>query len=354
MRILAVDDDENIRDLLSTAIAAETPHQVWTAKSGKDALDIINAAQIPFECILLDIQMPEMDGIELCRILRALPDYQHTPVLMLTAMQQKKFVDHAFQAGATDYITKPFEFLELFSRLNVAEKIVQARERSDHRKAEIVALKDDLARSFEHSLGEPIEILGVERMVGYVSFENYMLQMSRMKMLTSSVFAVKILNVSKVFRNLPRIAFRNLLADIAQLLGHAYDGESDLITYRGNGVFACVTSSTRNFSQYELEKSLNKKIRDVAASRMSGVTVQVCSGEPVSLISLTRAGTLTSLQNAISRAEARADSYSEILQMSSRVMRTKDGSSLGDERQAYQSLLREAVQEKELLKTAQS
>lgn len=354
MRILAVDDDENIRELLSTAIAAESPHKVWSARSGDEALDIINAAQQPFDCFLLDIQMPEMDGIELCRRLREMPDYRYAPVLMLTAMQQKKFVDRAFQAGATDYITKPFEFLELFSRLNVAEKIVEARLRSDHRKAEIVALKDDLARSFEHSLGEPIEILGVERMVGYVSFENYMLQMSRMKMLTSSVFAVKILNVSKVFRNLPRIAFRNLLADIAQLLGQAYDGESDLITYRGNGVFACVSSSTRNFSQYELEKSLNKKIRDVAASRMSGVTVQICSGEPVSLISLTRAGTLTSLQNAISRAEARAESYSEILQLSSRAMQSKESrSNVGAERQAYQTLLRETVQEKELLKAAQ-
>ncbi len=351
MRILAVDDDSNIRDLLSTAISAETDHKVWTAQSGMDALDIVNAAQQPFDCILLDIQMPEMDGIQLCQTLRDMPEYRHTPILMLTAMQQKKFVDRAFQAGATDYISKPFEFLELFSRLKVAGQIVEARARTDRRKAELLALKDDLARSFEHSLSEPVEILGVERIVGYVSFENYLLQLSRMKMLTTSVFALKILNVEKVFRNLPRASFRNLLADIAQLLGQTYEDDSDLITYRGNGIFACATNSRRSFSQFELEKTLNKKIRNLAATRMAGVTVQICSGEPVSLISLTRAGALTSLQNAVARAEARAESYSEILHMSSRVMQNKDSRSAGlqRERQAYQSILKETAPERELL-----
>ncbi|SHH79525.1 response regulator [Cognatishimia maritima] len=354
MRILAVDDDQDIRDLLSTAISAETDHKVWTAETGKDALDIIKTARQPFDCFLLDIQMPEMDGIELCSALRGMSEYSQTPILMLTAMQQKKFVDRAFKAGATDYISKPFEFLELFSRLNVAEQIVEARERTARRKAELLALKDDLARSYEHSLSEPVEILGVERIVGYVSFENYLLQLSRMKMLTTSVFALKILNVEKVFRNLSRSAFRTLLSDIAQLLGQTYSAESDLITYRGNGVFACATSSRRSFSQFELEKALNKKIRDLAATRMAGVTVQICSGEPVSLISLTRAGTLSSLQNAVSRAEARADSYSEILHMSSRLVnKTARAQGMQRERQAYQSLLNDAIQEKDLLKTSQ-
>lgn len=351
MHILAVDDDENIRDLLSTAISAETPHKVWTAQTGLDALDVVNAAEQPFDCFLLDIQMPEMDGIQLCHALREMPDYRHAPILMLTAMQQKKFVDRAFKAGATDYISKPFEFLELFSRLNVAEQIVEARARNARRKVELMALKDDLARSFEHSLSEPVEILGVERIVGYVSFENYLLQLGRMKMLTTSVFALKMLNVEKVFRNLPRASFRHLLADIGQLLGEAYNDESDLITYRGNGVFAVATSSRRSFSQFELEKSLNRKIRNLAASRMAGVTVQICSGEPVSLISLTRAGALSSLQNAVARAEARAESYSEILHMSSRLIHTKDNRSAGmqRERQAYQSLLKETAGERELL-----
>ncbi|CUI98169.1 response regulator [Cognatishimia activa] len=351
MRILAVDDDNNIRDLLSTAISAETEHRVWTASNGYEALDLVRDAEEPFDCFLLDIQMPEMDGVDLCATLRGMPDYRHTPILMLTAMQQKKFVDRAFKAGATDYISKPFEFLELFSRLNVAEQIVSARTGTDRRKAEVIALQDDLTRSLEHSLSEPIEILGVERIVGYVSFENYLLQLSRMKMLTTSVFALKILNVEKVFRNLPRASFRHLLSDIAQLLGQAYGEDSDLITYRGNGVFACATSSRRAFSQFELEKSLNKKIRDLAASRMAGISVQICSGEPVSLISLTRTGTLASLQNAVARAEARADSYSEILQMSTRIMRSKDlqNKSLQRERQAYKSLLKEAMPEEELL-----
>ncbi|GAA6209875.1 hypothetical protein NBRC116601_31680 [Cognatishimia sp. WU-CL00825] len=339
MRILAVDDDENIRELLATSIEAETDHVIWTASSGIEALSACASSPSKFDCFLLDIQMPEMDGIELCERLRHHKDYEDTPILMLTAMAQKKFVDKAFLAGATDYITKPFEFLELTSRLQNAERLIQQQARMQRRYEEISNLKSDLNRSFEHSLSEPVEILGIERLVGYVSFENYLLQLSRMKMLMTSVFAIKILNVEKVFRNISRIGFRQLLTEIGQQLTELYGEHSDLVTYRGNGVFACATSSRKPFSQFELEKTLNRKVRDMTATRISGVTVQICAGEPVSLISLTRAGSLTSLQNAVARAEARSVSYHEILQMSARVLKA-DGTSTQADRETYAALLK--------------
>ncbi|MGH1466652.1 MAG: response regulator [Cognatishimia sp.] len=339
MRILAVDDDENIRELLTASIGAETDHVIWTASSGAEALSACANSPSKFDCFLLDIQMPEMDGIELCQRLRQLNDYEDTPILMLTAMAQKKFIDQAFLAGATDYITKPFELLELVSRLQNAERLIAEQQRVARRHAEISALKHDLNRSFEHSLSEPVEILGIERLVGYVSFENYLLQLSRMKMLMTSVFAIKILNVEKVFRNMSRIGFRQMLTEIGQQLTELYGEHSELVTYRGNGVFACATSSRKPFSQFELEKTLNRKMRDMTATRLAGVTVQVCAGEPVSLISLTRAGSLTSLQNAVARAEARSVSYHEILQMSSRVLKA-DGTSTAADRKMYEALLK--------------
>ncbi len=351
MRILAVDDDENIRELLSASISAETSHNIVTVPSAQKALAATRWEEQKFDCFLLDIQMPGMDGIELAQHLRAQDSYKAAPILMLTAMAQKKFIDRAFQAGATDYITKPFEFLELFSRLTNAERLIAEQDRLNRRRAEISALKHDLARSYDHSLSEPVELLGIERMVGYVSFENYLLQLSRMKLMMSSVVAVKILNVQKVFRNMDRGLFRSVLQEVGGLLAAAFDSNEDIITYRGNGVFAVATSSRTAFSQFALEKDLNRKIRELPAVRLARSNVQVCAGEPVSLLSLTRAGSLNSLQNAVARAEARADSYHDILQMSARVARR--GSTEGEapqNRRAYEALLQQELQEKQVAK----
>ncbi len=342
MRILAVDDDENIRELLSASISAESDHVVWTAASGMEALAACSSDTPKFDCFLLDIQMPGMDGIELCSRIRRHAHYEETPILMLTAMAQKKFVDAAFLAGATDYITKPFDVLELFSRLKNAERLIHEQARVHRRHEEILNLKNDLDRSLEHSLSEPVELLGIERLVGYVSFENYLLQLSRMKMLTTSVFALKILNVEKVFRSMSRLAFRQLLSDLGLKLTELYGSEADLVTYRGNGVFACTTNSRRPFSQFELEKTLNRSIREMPSARMTDVAVQVCAGEPVSLLSLTRAGSLTSLQNAVSRSEARAGSYHEILKMSARI-HENNGQASEEDRKIYAALLEEEM-----------
>jgi DNA-binding response OmpR family regulator len=349
MRILAVDDDDSIRELLTAALSTDARYELWTAPSAADALDVMSRAKRPFECFLLDIQMPEMDGIDLCRRIRDKDEYAHTPILMLTAMAEKKFVDRAFTAGATDYITKPFEFLELFTRLSNAQRLNQERQMRAVQRQEVDSLKKDLERSFDHSLSEPIEILGVERLVGYVSFENYLLQLSRMKMLLTSVFAIKILNVEKVFRNMSRVAFRNMLAEVGSLIAEQYAEDGDLITYRGNGVFACATNSRKRFSQFQLEKNLNRRIREQVAARVSEVNVQVCAGEPVSLISFTRAGTLSSMQNAVTRAEMRAESYREILHMSTKVMHAGQDFSqqLTKERKVYEMLLQDAMKEEE-------
>lgn len=349
MRILAVDDDSNIRELLSASISAETSHQIVTVPSAQKALAATRWEDQIFDCFLLDIQMPGMDGIELAQRLRQTDTYQHAPILMLTAMAQKKFIDRAFQAGATDYISKPFEFLELFSRLTNAERLLAEQDRLARRRAEISALKNDLERSFDHSLSEPVELLGIERMVGYVSFENYLLQLSRMKMLTSSVLAIKILNVQKIFRNVDRGTFRAILQEVAALIAQAFPAGDAILTYRGNGVFAVATNSRAAFSQFALEKDLNRKIRELPAVRLSRSTVQICSGEPVSLLSLTRAGSLNSLQNAVARAESRASSYHDILQMSARVAR-RGGTTEGEapqDRRVYEALLQQELQDKQ-------
>src|SRR5690606_24256529 len=107
MRILAVDDDKLVLEILSLLVKRAGYPQIETASSAGVALELITAASEPYQCILLDIQMPVMDGVEFCDLLRRIPDYADCPIIMVTAMTDKIWMDQAYDAGATDYVTKP-------------------------------------------------------------------------------------------------------------------------------------------------------------------------------------------------------------------------------------------------------
>ena len=99
-------------------------NDLHTAPSGPAALDMIKAQKVPFDCMLLDVDMPEMDGIELCRRIRTVPGYEDKPILMLTAKTDSMSIEKAFAAGANDYIAKPFNLKDIYNRIRVAERLL--------------------------------------------------------------------------------------------------------------------------------------------------------------------------------------------------------------------------------------
>jgi two-component system, OmpR family, response regulator MprA len=110
-KILVVDDEPAVRDALERALKAQH-YAVATAVDGRQALDVI-ADERP-ELVLLDVLMPVMDGFEACRRLRELGD--RTPVLMLTARDAVGDRVEGLDAGADDYVVKPFALEELLAR----------------------------------------------------------------------------------------------------------------------------------------------------------------------------------------------------------------------------------------------
>jgi CheY-like chemotaxis protein len=113
MKILSVDDDWMILELLELAMSVSGQHELTTVTSGEKAIQLLEQGEQRFDCFLLDIQMPHIYGVELCRVIREMPMYKRTPILMATAMSQKVYIDRALAAGASDYVTKPFDFEEL-------------------------------------------------------------------------------------------------------------------------------------------------------------------------------------------------------------------------------------------------
>ena len=114
-KILVVDDEPDIVELVAFNLRAEG-YDVLTARDGLQALNLAREA-LP-DLIVLDLMLPEMDGLAVCEILRRLPSTAPIPVIMLTAWSNKLSRAIGLETGASDYVTKPFSPRELVLRVN--------------------------------------------------------------------------------------------------------------------------------------------------------------------------------------------------------------------------------------------
>ena len=124
-RILAADDDRIVRRLLSVNLE-RWGYEVILATNGTEAWEILQRDDAP-EIVILDWVMPGMDGVEICRRLRARSDRRYHYVLLLSGKQKKSDLIEAFESGADDYLTKPLHLRELELRLNAGLRAVQSR-----------------------------------------------------------------------------------------------------------------------------------------------------------------------------------------------------------------------------------
>lgn len=141
-RILVVDDHESNRDLLSRRLRREG-HEVATAASGEEALRLVDDR--PFDLILLDLLMPGMSGYEVLGRLKGDPRHQDVPVIMISALDQIESVAQCIEAGAEDYLPKPFNPVLLRARINacVEKKRLRDREKIIMRQLRIEKEKSD-------------------------------------------------------------------------------------------------------------------------------------------------------------------------------------------------------------------
>lgn len=121
-RIVVVDDNpRNVK--LVTSILKPTNYEVYSAYSGKEALSLV--AEHSPDLIILDVLMPEMDGFQVARELRSKPESRAIPILMLTALQEMEDKVKGLEAGADDFLTKPFNAVELLARTRSLLRIKQ-------------------------------------------------------------------------------------------------------------------------------------------------------------------------------------------------------------------------------------
>jgi sigma-B regulation protein RsbU (phosphoserine phosphatase) len=122
MNVLVADDDPASRHLLNSLLTAEH-YRVTEVDNGTAALDVLLAARDPFVA-LIDWEMPGMEGTEVCRKARELPNIQPIHLILLTARDAKSDVVAGLKTGANDYIVKPFNRTELLARVGIGAQMV--------------------------------------------------------------------------------------------------------------------------------------------------------------------------------------------------------------------------------------
>ena len=156
-RVLLVDDAKANLDILVEGLKSD--HKLSLALDGEMALQI--AARTPPDLVLLDIMMPGMDGYEVCRRLRQLPETAEVPIMFLSSLEEVQNKTRGFEAGANDYLTKPFDMLEVKARVR---SLLKAKAYSDAVKEQIAS---ELRVAREIQMGMlPHNFAGVEQAYG--------------------------------------------------------------------------------------------------------------------------------------------------------------------------------------------
>jgi DNA-binding response OmpR family regulator len=117
MKILVVDDETDILDLISLSLQREG-HQVITAETGEEAIELVRSKRP--DLMVLDLMLPEMTGLEVCRHIRGVPEYAGMPIIILSARCSEVDRVLGLEMGADDYVTKPFSVRELALRVRIA------------------------------------------------------------------------------------------------------------------------------------------------------------------------------------------------------------------------------------------
>jgi CheY-like chemotaxis protein len=146
---VVVIDDSSVNRMLLAGILEQAGYDVRAAASGREGLDLID--RVTPDIVLLDVQMPEMNGFEVCAMLKSRPRAAPIPVVFISALEEVAEKLKGFEAGGVDYVTKPFEPAEVLARVSTQVKLFRMQRELKERNAELQRRNEQLARAHERT-----------------------------------------------------------------------------------------------------------------------------------------------------------------------------------------------------------
>ena len=183
-RVLVVEDERNIRELVCLHLGLEGYECVPVA-DGKEAMAM--ASDKPFDLIILDLMLPNMDGVTICRAIRRHGPNRDAPILMLTARREEADKVMGLDSGADDYLTKPFGVRELIARAAALTRRARApisAAPGDNRPVSVHDLDLDPARRAVRVRGEAIDVTRQEFSLLYLLASNPGIVFTRERLLS--------------------------------------------------------------------------------------------------------------------------------------------------------------------------
>ncbi|MCZ4353550.1 response regulator [Roseovarius aestuarii] len=304
MKILAVDDDPIILELLENVLRVVGFTNLTMCESAHQALEAVEQNSVPFDCCLFDIQMPEMDGIQLASAIRKFPQYAATPIVMITAMSDRSYIDKAFIAGASDYITKPFEIGEVHARLRQIQDRVEERKQNTDRNP-IPVTRHATATVTQADFDTRIALSGIDGFIEYLALENYLLQVSRMSLFGMRAFGVVVPDMERTFQTSSLYEYQAAVSDFAEAISDSLKSRSYFAAHAGNGEFVCVLTDGEAFDEADFESQLCDTVREMDLHFCDGrpMTLMPVVGRPISMHLKSARGTANVLTQALAAAE---------------------------------------------------
>ena len=297
MRILTVDDDPYFLAIIKSELISLGYSNIEQAASARDAIRSVRGAPCPFGLFLLDINMPGIDGVELCSMLRAEPLAKDIPIVMVTVHAELSQVDRAFAAGATDYLNKPLNSRELRGRLQMAERLT--RERPD-----LMPASGLLAGQADPKISDGLLLEDVPACIGFLAMQNYLLKLGSMRMFTKLAVGVHVENVEDLFAAKDHLGFRDTMSDVAEIISEAMGTGTKLISYAGDGNFVVVLNRIAGYDEDEIADALGMQLSCLSDwyCQLGDLVPRLRLGQPVSRSLLSLSSPEDILMHAIDSA----------------------------------------------------
>lgn len=256
MRILAVDDDPVILDLLRGSLTQNQSYELTCCESGEKAMDLIEDAEQSFDCLLLDIMLPGIDGIELCDWVRQQADYRTKPIVMITASKDPELMGQAFSAGATDFLLKPLDGVELGARINSMAMLNDSLYRERAAQDSI----NELSAAIESRFEEAVKLTRSDT-VDMAALENDLLRLPA-GCYAMSLFCIDVAGMGPLHKTVKPVHFRANLEMIGLAINEALRMKSVKLAYAGSGRFVGVLMGRGRLDTEAVAEEINATLVD--------------------------------------------------------------------------------------------
>ncbi|WP_439522455.1 response regulator [Marivita sp.] len=310
MRILLVDDDPIFTEMLTASLTTRASCETTVVHSAAEALAVVDEQRVPFDCFLLDIMMENTDGVELCRLLRQRKDCRSAPIIMITTGSPDLYMERAYEAGATDYLRKPLDLVQMVGRIKTAMMLVEATKREKRGRW---ALRTLISYSSEFNLidlNERISFSEVDGMVDFYQMENRLLRLEQ-GLYPITLLRVQIRNFSDLYSSANRGYVLQHLHAISSIISDEIVVKPFQMAYIGYGTFLICVDEKNSIVPQSFQGQLNNKVSraiwDAPAEGIEDVILDVTALSSNQLQS--RDAVLETLTKEINRIKRRGVSY---------------------------------------------